>query len=469
MGYLKNKYIKQLFILFISCFGLITVTQADPMTQSTPTASETNNLSKPLLQIQQWKTQQGVKVYYVATPQLPIIDIMVLFNAGSARDGDKPGIAQLTNALLDEGAANFTANQISQQFDNVGAIYQGSVDRDMAAIGIRSLSDPKFLQPAIKTFIQVLTAPNFPLDAVERLKNQALIALQQELQLPDAIAKKTFVSMLYGNQPYGHSTSGTPESIAALQSKDIQQFYQQYYVANNAQIVMVGNLSTDEVHEIAQNIANGLQLGNAPAPLAPAKPATVAKQKAISFPAQQTTALLGQISISPQDPDYISLTVGNYVLGSDPLVSELSKQIRSLHGWAYHVNSLFAPLQAGGPFAIFLQTRNEEAQNAINMAREILSNFVQQGPTEEQLVAAKKNIIGSFPLGLDSNADILNQLSYMVFYHLPMDYLDTYRAKVDALSVAQVRDAYQKHLRPSDMIIVTVGEPASAKAAGATP
>jgi zinc protease len=368
---------------------------------------------------------------------------------------------------LDEGTANLTADQISQQFDNVGVVYRTALDRDMAGVGLRSLTDPKFLEPALNTFTQVLTAPDFPVDAVQRLKNQSLIALQQELQSPDAIAKKAFVKLLYGDQPYGHSILGSEESVSGLTRADVQQFYQQYYVASNAMVVMVGDISTDKAREIANRVTQGLRSGKPAGQLPAAKQVTSGQQKTVNFPAQQTTILLGQISIIPQDPDYFPLTVGNYVLGSDPLVSELSRQIRSQHGWAYHVSSVFSPLQAGGPFAVFLQTRNEEAQNAINLARQIVNQFVQQGPTEQQLADAKKNIIGSFPLSLDSNADILTQLSYMVFYHLPLDYLDTYRAKVAAVTINQVRDAYQRHLRPGDMVTVTVGgltEPATATA-----
>ncbi|HVV69681.1 MAG TPA: pitrilysin family protein [Gammaproteobacteria bacterium] len=429
------------------------------MTQpkSTTATAQPEVGSTSILNIQHWQTSQGTPVYFVATPQLPMVDILVLFNAGASRDGIKPGLAKLTNSLLDEGTANLTADQISQQFDNVGVIYRTTLDRDMGGIGLRSLTDPKFLEPAINTFTQVLTAPNFPEDAVQRIKNQVLISLQEERQSPDTIAKKAFVKLLYGDQPYGHSILGSEESVQTLTRADVQQFYQQYYVAKNAVIVMVGDLSTDKAREIANQVTQGLPPGQPANPLLPAKQVTIAQQKAIDFPAQQTTVLLGQVGITPQDPDYFPLTVGNFVLGSDPLVSELSKQIRSQHGWAYTVTSVFSPLQAGGPFAVFLQTRNAEAQNAINLARQIVDQFIQQGPTEQQLADAKKNIIGSFPLSLDSNSDILDQLSYMVFYHLPLDYLDTYRAKVDAVTVNQVREAYQKHLQPNNMVTVTVG------------
>lgn len=445
---MSTKLVGRIFLFFLGIVVFMIQSQADPASV----------VQKPVLAIQHWQTPQGTDVYFVPTQQLPILDIQVMFNAGAARDVNQFGVANFTNALLDEGAGALTADQVAEQFDKVGAVYSAAASRDLASVGLRSLTDPQFLEPALKTFVTVLTAPQFSPAAVERVRKQIISGIQEQQQMPAEIARNAFLHTLYGNQPYGHNTLGTLESITAIQREDLLHFYQNYYVAKNAQIIMVGDVSTEKAKAIAEQITHSLSMGQAAPVIADV---TVAPNKAapqnISYPSQQTTALLGQISISPQDPDYIPLYVGNYTLGGDALLSELSLQVRSQQGWAYSIVSQFSPLQGKGPFLVFLQTRNTEAQHAIDLTQKILANFVQQGPTEQQLTAAKQNIIGSFPLGLTSNADILGQLAYMVFYHLPMDYLDTYRAKVNAVTAEQIREVFQRHINPDAMAVVTVG------------
>ncbi len=417
-----------------------------------------NAASKQVLNIQHWKTTQGIPVYFVRTPELPMVDLDVVFDAGSARDGEKFGIAQFTAGLIDEGAGDLSSDQIAEKFDNVGSIYSASVNQDLTSVGFRSLTAKDKLASTLDTFVTVLTDPKFPQDQFERLQKQTLTSLEQMRQSPAALAKEAFSAAIYGKQPYAHLIVGTPTTVSQFTPEDAKKFYQTYYVGKNARILMVGNLTLNAAKQTAERIAAALPTGETPTPLAVMKPGKSPVNKNIVFPSQQTTILMGQMGISPEDPDFFPLMVGNHILGGGGLVSRLFEEVREKRGLVYNVSSKFSPLAARGSFFIFLQTRKEEAANAIELTQRVLKTFVEKGPAQKELDASKKNIIGSFPLQVSSNSDIVDQLMLISLYNFPLDFLDKYRENVEKVTRAQVRAAFQKHVQPSDISVITVGE-----------
>lgn len=210
--------------------------------------------AKSLLNIQHWQTTNGAPVYFVQATELPMVDISVVFDAGSSRDGQQPGVAQMTSALLNAGTTTLNADQIANIFDGVGATFDANVRRDMGIISLRSLTDPHYLTPALQLFTQILTTPSFPQDQFTRTQQQILVALKQQDQLPNTLAAKALFAGLYGAHPYSHPVLGTPTVISQLTRNDLLHFYQTYYVAKNALIVIVGNLTKLQAEEIANQI-----------------------------------------------------------------------------------------------------------------------------------------------------------------------------------------------------------------------
>lgn len=408
------------------------------------------------LNISQWSTSHGARVYFVRTPEIPMVEINIAFAAGSSYDGDKPGLAQFTGNMLDEGTATLNADQVAQQFDDVGAQFNTAVNRDMAVVSFQSLTDAHYFQPALNVFTDVLTHSTFPNDAFLRTQKQTLIGIQQRLQDPDGVAAITFFRQTYGDHPYAHPVLGTQQSVTAITREDIANFYKKYYVAKNAVIAIVGDVTQEQAKTLAENITAGLPQGEAAPAIPPAKLAAT-KTDHINFPSEQTHIIVGQVGINYHNPNYFPLIVGNYILGGAPLTSLLFTNVREQRGLAYSINSAFVPLNAGGPFVLMLQTRNHQANEALKVAQQTFDQFITQGPTEIQLTAAKKKISNGFPLTLVGNDAISSQLLNIGFYHLPLDYLDTYRAKINALTLAQVKEALQQTLYPNKMVTVTVG------------
>lgn len=408
-------------------------------------------------QIEHWQTSNGARVYFVAAPELAMVDIKVVFDAGSAHDGDLSGTALLTNAMLSEGAAGLNTNQISAAFENVGAQFSNSSERDMALLSMRSLTADFALTPALKTFQQVLTQPNFPSASFERLQKQMLIGLQAEKQSPGAIASRAFYSNLYGNHPYAAMPAGNDSSVKALNIAALKAFYQQYYVANNAIVVLVGALNVEQAKAIAENLLADLPAGKIAPTLTKVAPLLTAKNITIDHPSSQTHLMMGQPGISRHDPDYFALYVGNHILGGSGLVSQLSNEVREKRGLSYSVYSYFRPMRDLGPYQFGLQTKNDQAKEALDVVQNTLSNFISQGPSAAELTAAKQNITGGFALRLDSNSKIAGYITMIGFYNLPLDYLNTFKESINAISIEQIKEAYSRRIHADKMVTILVG------------
>ena len=410
--------------------------------------------------IQHWTLTNGARVYFVETHELPMLQIRTVFDAGSSRDpADKAGLARLTSAMLDEGAGSLTADDIARQFEGLGAEFGAGVDRDMASVSLRSLSDASLLEPALDLFARVLSTPSFPQASLERLRAQALVALQKEAESPGAVAGKAFYHELYGEHPYAHDPRGDQASLKAITREDLAAYHRDYYVGANAWLVIVGDAGMREARSIAERIIGQLPAGHAPVPLPPVRTLHAPQQKKISFPATQTHILQGQPGMSRGDPDYFPLYVGNYILGGGGFASRLMNEVREKKGLAYSVYSYFMPLKQPGEFQIGLQTKKEQADEALKLVRDTLKYFIAKGPTEKELLAAKDNIIGGFPLRIDSNRKILGYLSVIGFYGLPLTYLDDFTHNIDKVTIAQIREAFKRHIDPQAMATVIVGAP----------
>jgi len=160
-------------------------------------------------QIQTWQTENGAKVLFVPAKEIPMLDVRIVFDAGSARDAGLSGLAVLTNGLLSEGAAGKTSQQIAEAFESVGAQIEYDAARDMALVGVRSLTESRYLSSAIESLKQVLTQPDFPQDAFQRELNRMLVAVKASQQSPSALAGNAFNKAVFGDHPYASTTSGS--------------------------------------------------------------------------------------------------------------------------------------------------------------------------------------------------------------------------------------------------------------------
>ncbi len=408
------------------------------------------------LDLQHWTTVQGARVYFMRADELPMLDVRLTFAAGASRDEDLPGLATLTNAMLNEGTGERDAGSIAAGFEQLGAEFENSAHRDMAIAGLRSLTAEDKLTPALDLFTAVVARPSFPEEALERLRDQMLAGLRFRLQRPSALASEAFWTDLYPAHPYGTLPQGQAESLVQIDREQLREFHQRYYSAGNAVIALVGAIDREQAERIARRIAEALPQGRAASPIADPFPIEPGHRH-IDFDSQQTHILLGQHGISRNDPDYAALYVGNQILGGSGFGSRLMEQIRETRGLSYSVSSSLVPMQAKGPFMISMQTRADQVELALEVIHDSLDQFIEIGPSEAELQRTKRQIMGEFALSTASNAAIVGQLGMLGFYDLPLNHLQLFLERVQALSVEDVRAAFARHFDPENRLVVTVG------------
>ena len=410
------------------------------------------------LPIQQWQTSSGARVLFVETHDLPMLDIAVDFPAGSSRDApEKSGVASLTLGLMRSGAGAYGEDEISERLASIGADLSGRFDMDRAGYGLRTLSSARERDEALGLLASVLQKPTFPQKTFEREQQRTLAGLREAETRPEILADREFRHLLYGEHPYSQRGAGEVETVAKLRRDDLVEFYRGYFTARDAVVSIIGDLTRSEAGAIAEQLTAGLNRGSQALPtLPPVAQLQTAKTSRIAHPATQAHILIGQPGIKRLDPDYFPLFLGNYVLGGGGFASRLNDEIRQKRGYAYSTYSFFNPLALEGPFQIAVQTKKETTQDALKVAQDTLAKFVAEGPTPEELDAAKQNIIGGFPLRIDSNKKILDYLSIIGFYRLPLTYLDDFPAQIERLTLDQIKDAWRRRIHPERMVTVVV-------------
>ena len=412
--------------------------------------------SRRELNIQTWRTAEGAEVLFVEARELPMFDLRLTFAAGSSQDSGVPGLAMLTNAMLNEGVPGKDVGAIAAGFEGLGAEFGNGAYRDMAVASLRSLSAKEQREPALALFNQVLGQPTFPEDSLGRIKNQLLAGFEYQKQNPGKLASLELFERLYGGHPYGHPSDGSAESIPGISREQLQAFHAKAYAAGNAVIALVGDLDRAAAEALAAQVSAALPRG--PALPAIGEPQTPeAGLSHIEFPSNQTHLMIAQLGIQRSDPDYAALYLGNQILGGGGFGTRLMTEVREKRGLTYGVYSGFSAMQARGPFMINLQTRAELSAGTLQLIKDLLRDYLAKGPTPKELEDAKRELAGSFPLSTASNADIVGQLGSMGFYDLPLSYLEDFMLEVQALNAEQVKAAMAKHLDVDQLVIVTAG------------
>jgi zinc protease len=414
------------------------------------------------VKIEHWTTPTGARVYFVASDALPILDVQVDVAAGSAQDPDgKSGLAAITRGMLDAGvqaggadAPALDEEQISGRIVDLGIQIGGGVDSDRTSLTLRTLADAEQRNGGLALLRRLLSAPSFPQEVLTREKGRTIAAIQEADTRPASVLSKRFSAAIYGEHPYGRTPSA--ESVAAMTRDDIVAFHRNNYSSDGAVISMIGNINRAEAESIAADLAAALP---SRAPISAVMP--VSRPKAdiirIAHPSAQAHVAVGMPAVKRSDPQYYALLVGNYTLGGGGFVSRLMKEVREKRGYAYDVHSYFAPRKLEGPFQIGLQTSREQADDALKIVNEVLGEYLKNGPTEDELAAAKKFYIDGLALRIDSNAKLLGYLASIGFYGLPLSYIDDYPKIIGSVTADQVRAAFASHLSKDNLVTVIVG------------
>ena len=414
--------------------------------------------------IEHWTQPSGAQVWFVQSPGIPMVDVQIDFDAGDRRDpAAKAGLASVTATESTKGIAAqdgdgvIDQNALSEAWADLGASFGASAGSDRMSFSLRSLTEPDLLAQAAALAARQLGAPAFPNDVWQRDRQRFVASLREANTRPATQAQRAFSAAVYGDHPYGQEM--TPETLARIDTADMRELYARTIRPCRAKVSIVGAVDRERADALAAQLLGRLLAGpcDALAPVPEVAPLAAGVTRAIPFPSAQAHILIGQPGYKRDDPDYFALTVGNYILGGGGFVSRLTSEVREKRGLSYSVYSYFSPGLHAGAFTIGMQTRPDQAAQAVDVAKKVLADFVADGPTEAELEAAKQNLIGGFALRLDSNRALLGNVANIAWNHLPLDYLDTWTDHVKALTVADIKAAFARKLDPRHMVTVVVG------------
>lgn len=409
------------------------------------------------LDIREWETRQGAPVHFIPAPDLPIVDVRLTFDAGSARDDASPGLASLTSALLFEGSDGLEAGELARRFEALGARVDSDSGRDSASISLRSLSEAQTLNQALDHLVRVLSRPDFPRAALERVRERMIIGLRREQQSPSSLGWRAFFETAFEGHPYASPPNGTMEALAAMDRESVRRFHDRFYVDGNVHVAIVGDLSEGAAREVAQRLVDAFPGGEAPSPLPPVPGRDQARTVRIPFDAEQVHVITGQPALARGDDDIYAFRVVNQALGGGGLVSILAREMREERGLSYSSYSAIVPMAAEGPFVMGTQVRSDALDEALSVLRGSLARLRADGLSEDELEDARRNITGGFPLGLASNRDLVSSLAALGFHELGTGYLDGYVERIEAVSQADAREVLRRRVDPDAMVTVLVG------------
>ncbi len=424
-----------------------------------------SNAAWALLPIQHWTEPSGAKVYLVESPVIPMVDVQIDFDAGTRRDpAGQSGLATAVAAMASKGVKALGAepaldeNGLGEAWADLGASFEAGADNDALHYTLRSLTDPPLLDKAARLAARQMGEPSFPADVWPRDRARWSASLKESLTRPSTVAAHAFGAAVYGSHPYGTRT--TEETLARINVADMQTFHTQHIAACRAKVSIVGAVSRAQAQALVATLLSRLPATTGCAPLPPVGEISALAapvEQNIPFASAQAHVLIGQPGFQRRDPDFVALLVGNHILGGGGFVSRLTNEVREKRGLSYSVYSYFAAGLHAGAFTVGLQTRPDQAREAVKVSRDVIARFVAEGPTEAELRAAKDNLIGGFALRIDSNKKLLGNVANIAWNELPLDYLDQWTKKVEALTVADVRAAMARKLQPERMVTVVVG------------
>ncbi len=419
----------------------------------------------------QWTQSSGAHIFLVESPAISMVDVKLDFDAGARRDPvGKIGLAGVTASTASQGIEARGAepaldeNALGEAWADLGASFGAGASSDRMSFSLRSLTYPDLLPKAVALAARQLGEPSFPQHVWQRDRQRMLASIKEANTRPATVAGRAFAASVYGGHPYGNEV--TEGSLANISIADMQALYARAVKPCRAVVTIVGAVTRAQADALVSQLLSRLPSASAPTnagdcaafpAVAEVPPLTQPKDDRLPFDSAQAHVLIGQPGFKRDDADFFALTVGNYILGGGGFVSRLSTEVREKRGLSYSVYSYFAPALHAGAFTIGLQTRPDQASQAVQVSRDVLAKFVAEGPTQAELKAAKDNLIGGFALRIDSNAKLLDNVANIAWNNLALDYLDTWTQQVEKVTLADIKAAFARKLQPERMVTVVVG------------
>jgi len=290
------------------------------------------------------------------------------------------------------------------------------------------------------------------------MRRQMLAGLQFDSKDPEKVAEEAWFATAYPGHPYGRPVSGTTPSVTGIGPADLEAYRSRVFARDNLKIAVVGDIDAATLGGLLDKVFGGLPAKADLLPVEAVDPQVGPSQKLIEMDIPQSVANFGQVGMKRKDPDFIAAFILNYIVGGGGFTSRLMDEVREKRGLAYSVYSYINPMQRSSVYMGGVATKTDGMDQSLELIRGVLAKMANEGPTDEELAEAKQYLTGSYALNFTSSKAISSQLLGLQMQDLPIDYIDTRNAKVEAVGIGDIRRVAKKLLRPGELIVTVVGK-----------
>jgi predicted Zn-dependent peptidase len=409
--------------------------------------------------VQKRALSNGLPVWIVEHHEVPVAQVDLVIRSGTAADpAGRYGVASFAAAMLDEGAGSRDALQIADAVDYLGAELSTGSATD--ASFVRLHAPVARLADALPVMADVALRPTFPGAELERIRQERLTALQQSRDDPAQIVAAAFPLIVFGPEHrYGTGAIGTTDTLKAMGVADLRAFHATHYQPSNALLIVVGDVSVDEILPLLESQFGSWKAGAGAAPARVAEPPQLGSRRVVIVDkpgAAQSQVRIGWVGVPRSTEDYYALQVLNTILGGS-FTSRLNQNLRETHGYAYGARSAFDMRRVAGTFFATAGVQTDKTAESVKEFFTELTNILK--PMTPVEIAKGRNYLAlSYARDFESTRDIATQLAEMYIYDLPADFFDTYVQKIQGVSVESVQRAARKYIQPDKFAVVIVGD-----------
>lgn len=404
----------------------------------------------------------GLRVWTIEHRAVPLISLLVLVRRGAAADPPgQEGLAAIVGDLLDEGCGDLDAMALHEALGRIGAQLDTEVGSDASLLGLTVLS--RFADRGVALVGAMVREPRLDERDFSRVRDLRVNRLVQIRDMPPALADRAFTELIYGAHPYGHLAIGSETSLRTLTVEDVRRFHQAAYAPSSVTVIAAGDGSHDELAALVTShfgdwTANGVPPDDAPALSMPADPST--RLGLLTRPdAAQSELRMGHISVARSHPDYLRLLVLNMVLGGQ-FVSRVNMKLREEKGYTYGARTAFEARRGPGPFLLQASVQSDATIDAVRESISEVSAIRGERPvTRDELETGRAALTRGYPRNFETAEQVARAAAQMALHDLPEDYYSTFVPQVLALDEIQVTEAAARHLDPSRLLTVIVGDP----------
>ncbi len=415
------------------------------------------------VEIQEVTSPGGITAWLVEEHSIPFVALDIRFKGGSSLDAPgKRGALNLMTGLLEEGAADLNARDFAEAAEALAARFGFSLYDDTMVVSASMLTETR--DQAVDLLRTALIEPRFDDDAVERVRGQVQSGIRSDATDPNAIAAARFDAIAFGDHPYGASQDGTLDSVAGLSRDDLIAAKDRVMARDRMFVAVVGDITAAELGPLLDRLLGGFPETGAPMP-DKAEVTLDGGIDVVPFDTPQSVVVFGHEGIERFDPDFFAAYVLNQVLGGSGFSSRLMTEVREKRGLTYGIGSYLAPMDLAETHIGQFASANDRVAEAIEVVRAEWAKAAAEGLTEAELEVAKTYLTGSYPLRFDGNATIAGILAGMQTEGLPMDYIETRNAEIEAVTLEDVKRVAARLLQPGALTFVVVGSPEGVEAA----